>query len=70
MVTAFERWYTREFGQSEVAGTYYLMASISGAPLPPDSVIWTYLEKTGDKKYTLETFEKAHRLILEAAQTS
>jgi hypothetical protein len=44
-------------------GARYLAQLISDAP--KDSFIWEYLHATGDKGYTIETFEKIAKAILE-----
>jgi hypothetical protein len=62
-MTAFEAWFQREFSDATDGGKFLAHATQDAEA---SSIYWEYLERTGDTSYTLETFVKAARIILEA----
>lgn len=62
-VTAFERWFQSKYQTLPLKGAEYLYWCCTKGPA--DSIAWEYLKRVGDKHYSLETFVKAARLILE-----
>ena len=61
-MTAFEKWFKKQFENDVTAGAIYLFdCCMTG---PSDSTVWQYLEKTGDEYYTIETFKKASKELL------
>lgn len=63
MYIAFIKWFQKSYSSCMEEGAMFLaqMAFHSTSHSP----VWEYLEKTGDKEYTKETFLKASKLILE-----
>jgi hypothetical protein len=65
---AFVKWFEREFGNSpELAAAFVFQTCWKG---PADAIVWEYVNKTGDKTFTEETFTKAANLILQEAKES
>lgn len=62
-MSAFEKWFHINFKENIPAGAQYLYQC--AAEGPADSIVWQWLDKTGDKTYSVETFVKAAKLILE-----
>lgn len=62
-MSVFEKWFQREYEKNPAAGAAYLFHCCANGP--GDSVAWEYLEETGDKKFTAESFYKASQIILE-----
>lgn len=62
-MSAFQKWLKRETrgDVKEAAAILYQMVFRSSS----DSVVWSLLKRTGDERYTAETFEKAARIALE-----
>lgn len=60
-MSAFEKWFTINFKENIEVGADYIIHCANGSS---DSVVWEYLDKTGDKQYTRETFIKAAKLIM------
>jgi hypothetical protein len=62
-MSAFQIWFRINFSKDVTAGAAYLYdCAMKG---PSDSVVWQWLEKVGDERYSVETFVKAAKLILE-----
>jgi hypothetical protein len=62
MITAFAKWFHREFASDPELGAIYLFQM---AFETTGGYAWEYLEKTGDKQYTRDIFRKAAKLILQ-----
>jgi len=60
-ITAFAKWFYGEFNSDPAAGANYLANLAFNSS---GGVAWEYLEKTGDKNYTPETFLKAANIVL------
>lgn len=62
---AFHAFFHSNFADNLEEGAMYLFqcAATGG----PDNLIWAFLERTGDKNYTPDTFRKAAQLILDEA---
>ena len=66
-MTAFSSWFKRNFKDNVDDGARYLFGMAYGIGAP-SSIVWDYLEKTGDKNYNEETFLKAAKLILDEGE--
>lgn len=62
---AYEKWLLNNFGDDIERAAHSLWMDTKNGP--SDSSVWYYLEQTGDKQYTVETFRKAARLMFELA---
>lgn len=63
-MSAFNKWFKMQYEADPKAAISYLFQC---TVLEQDSIVWDYLEKTGDTTYTNSTFEKAAKLIVEDA---
>lgn len=61
-MSAFEKWFTLNFKENIEVGADYIVHCCAHGP--SDSVVWDYLDKTGDRQYTRETFIKAAKIIM------
>ena len=61
MMNAFNQWFKNQYEQSPESAISYLFDCCLKQP---DSVVWEYLQKTGDTEFTPETFHKAAQLII------
>jgi hypothetical protein len=59
MGKAFINWFKQTFKDRKDEGISHLI-SLAG----DGSGVWDYLERTGDKEYTFDTFSKAYDLLM------
>ena len=62
-MSAFEKWFQINFRENVTEGAQHLFECCRDGG--SDSVAWDWLDKTGDKQFSNETFIKAAKLILE-----
>ncbi|MBA3755314.1 MAG: hypothetical protein H0X02_03385 [Nitrosomonas sp.] len=63
---AFSKWFAETFKDDIDVGAAYLVHCCRNGP--PEAMVWDYLDKTGDKTYTRETFYKAARIIFKESE--
>jgi hypothetical protein len=66
-LTAFEKWFHRNFAESPDKGARYLIQIVANGP--GDSVVWDYLELAGSEAgINRATFLEAAHIIIRKAE--